>query len=449
MSRLWDKGGELDAAVARLTVGNDPKLDERLVRFDALASAAHATMLAKIGVLEPGEVEGLLDELRAIEGEAAQGAFVIEPEQEDGHTAIENRLTERLGDAGRRIHTGRSRNDQVIACLRLWGREALLDLTERLLALVELLTQLATENAETSVPGYTHTRQAMPSTLGHFFAAYADTLLDHLPWIETAWSHLNRSPLGSASGFGVALPLDRELVGDLLGFDAVQRNTLAVQNDRGRTEAMVLGVAAAVTSDLGRLARDLIDASSESKGFVSLAPEVTTGSSIMPQKRNPDGFEIIRAAAPRGRHLAAQVEDIYGGLSAGYHRDLQLTKEPFLEGLVSATDCLTTMHPLLSALEVDAERCREAILPATAATDAVYDDVAGGVAFREAYQRVAKAPETAYPGDPSVSWRGRTHTGAPGDSSYDYLDRGREAGTVWVAARRRQLDQVWGWFSED
>ena len=447
MSRLWDKGEALDAAVARLTVGRDPELDRRLLAFDALASAAHATMLESIGVLGRDELQQLLGELRTIASEAEAGEFSIEPADEDGHTAIENRLTERLGDAGRRIHTGRSRNDQVIAALRLWAREALLDLAQELSAVAGKLTELATEHAATSVPGFTHTRQAMTTTLGHFFAAYAENLLDHQPWLECAWQHLDRSPLGSASGFGVALPLDRQLIGDLLGFGSVQRNTLAVQNDRGRTEALVLGVAAAATTDLGRLARDLISYSGEAYGFVALGPETTTGSSIMPQKRNPDPLEIIRAAATRCRHLAGQVADLYGGLGAGYHRDLQLTKEPFLEGMVLATDCLRTVQPVLASLVVDSDRCRDAILPATAATDAIYAQVEQGLPFRDAYRRVGKGPETAFAGDPTTSWQRRTHLGAPGDSDFDYLSQRRATGDRWLAARRQEVSAVWSWFA--
>lgn len=446
MSRLWDKGGALDAAVERLTVGDDPELDRALVRFDALASAAHAKMLEAIGVLAPEEFTDLLRELRTIAAEAAEGRFEIARADEDGHTAIENRLTERLGDAGRRIHTGRSRNDQVIAALRLWGREALLDLTEELLEVATLLTAMAQTHRATSLPGYTHTRQAMTTTLGHFFAAFADNLLDHLPWIESAWGHLNRSPLGSASGYGVALPLDRARVAELLGFEGVQRNTLAVQGDRGRTEALVLGVAAAAVTDLGRLARDLIDYSSEARGFLTLAPETTTGSSIMPQKRNPDGLEIIRATAVRLRHLAAQVEAVYGGVGAGYHRDLQLTKQPFIEGMIAATDCLATMRPILSALEVDVARCRTAVLPSTAATDAIYLQVARGVPFRQAYREVARDPEGAYPDDPATSWRERRHAGAPGDTDLGYLTRRAEAGRDWLVGRKQQVAEAWGWF---
>jgi len=443
LSRLWDKGEALDAAVARLTVGRDPELDLRLVPYDALASAAHGKMLVRIGILTDEEAADLLDELKGIAEDAAAGRFAIDPADEDGHTAIENRLTSRLGDAGRKIHTGRSRNDQVIAALRLWGRAALLDFTEQLLAVVAVLSDLASEHAATSVPGYTHGRQAMTTTLGHYFAAFAESLLDHLPWIDAAWKHLDRSPLGSASGYGVALPLDREYVAELLGFDRVQSNTLAVQNDRGRTEAMVLGVVAAAVTDLGRLARDLISYSSEEMGFVRLAVETTTGSSIMPQKRNPDPLEIVRAAAVRCRHLVAQIGDTYGGVGAGYHRDLQLTKEPFLEGMILATDCCTAMASVLAALEVDVERCRAAIEPAAAATDAVYREVRAGTPFREAYRKIGRDPQGAYRGEPAASWRERTHRGAPGDPNGGGTDPRHAAGLAWHDERREKLAAAW------
>lgn len=219
-----------------------------------------------------------------------------------------------------------------------------------------------------------------------------------------------------------------------------------MQGDRGRTEALVLGVAAAAVTDLGRLARDLIDYSSEARGFLTLAPETTTGSSIMPQKRNPDGLEIIRATAVRLRHLAAQVEAVYGGVGAGYHRDLQLTKQPFIEGMIAATDCLATMRPILSALEVDVARCRTAVLPSTAATDAIYLQVARGVPFRQAYREVARDPEGAYPDDPATSWRERRHAGAPGDTDLGYLTRRAEAGRDWLVGRKQQVAEAWGWF---
>ena len=443
---LWDRGQSLNQRIARFTVGRDPELDLRLVAHDALASLAHGTMLAEIGVLAPEDLPPLRRELAAIAKEARAGTFRIEAADEDSHTAIEKRLTERLGDVGRRIHTGRSRNDQVIAALRLWGRETLLEQLDGLLAVVRQLLALAHEHAEVSLPGYTHTRQAMPSTLGFLFAAHAENLLDDIPWLQTAWGHLDRSPLGSASGYGVALPLDRRRVAELLGFGEVQSNTLAVQNDRGKTELLVLGAALAIALDLGRLASDLIGFSSDELGFIRLADEVTTGSSIMPQKRNPDVLELIRAGAARLRSRHAEIASIYGPLTSGYHRDLQLTKEPFLEGMQGVADLLAAIQPVLATLKVDPQRCRAAIQPATGATDAVYQRVAQGEPFRTVYREVAANPTAAIKGDPAEAWRHRTHQGAPGA-----LDLGPSQGEVeqaaaWLAAKVALLEGVWGLF---
>jgi argininosuccinate lyase len=411
MGRLWDRGTPLDEAVLRLTVGRDPELDLELVPFDCLASAAHARMLESIDVLSADERAGLERELGAIAEEALRGDFTIDPADEDGHTAIENRLTERLGDAGRKVHTGRSRNDQVIAALRLWGRQAILEQARGAAAVTSRLLDLAAEHRETTVPGYTHTRQAMPTTLGHFFAAWAEGLLDDLPWLESAFAHFDRSPLGSASGFGVGLPLDRQMVSDLLGFSCLQFNTLAVQNDRGKSEYLATGAAAALAGDLGRLACDLIWYSSDELRFVSLPSELTTGSSIMPQKRNPDVLELVRAGAAVLRSRHAEIGAVYGALAAGYHRDLQLTKEPFLAAMKALVDMTTVMEAALAALEVDRERCREAVLASTGATDAVYRRVAEGVPFRLAYR---KAAEKISGEERAEAWRDRTHAGAPG-----------------------------------
>ncbi len=444
MSRLWDRGSHLDARIARFTVGRDPELDQRLLAYDALGSAAHGTMLAEIGILDAADLPALVRELTLAAADARAGRLVIENADEDGHTALEKRLTERLGDVGRRIHTGRSRNDQVIATLRLWGREAVLELLQTLLDAADLLLDLAQEHRETSIPGYTHTRQAMPSTLGLLFAAHAENLLDDVPWLRTAFGHLDRSPLGSASGYGVALPLDRPRVAELLGFSGgCQVNTLAVQNDRGKTEALVLAAAAAAASDAGRLAADLIWFSSEELGFVRLDDAVTTGSSIMPQKRNPDVLELIRAGAARVRSRQAEIGAVYGPLPAGYHRDLQLTKEPFLEGMQTASDILAVLQPALGGLRVDAERCRAALVPAIGATDAVYQRVAAGEPFREVYREVAANPEAAVAGDVSLAWRARTHLGAPGALALDAARANAAAARTWVDAETSRLRAVW------
>ena len=443
MSRLWDRGEPLDHVVERFTVGRDPELDLRLAQYDALASAAHARMLHSIGVLTADDLAALLGELSRIVDDARAGAFTIALSQEDCHTAIENRLTEELGEVGKRIHTGRSRNDQVIAALRLFGREAVLELAERLGVVAGVLVDLAHRHRETSVPGYTHTRQAMPSTLGLLLGAHAETLTDAMPWLKTAYDHLNRSPLGSASGYGVSLPLDRPMVAKLLGMDGVQENTLAVQNDRGKTEMLVLGAALAPALDLGRLASDLIWFSTEELGYITLGHSVTTGSSIMPQKRNPDVLELIRASAARVRSRHQEIAAVFSPLSSGYHRDLQLTKEPFLEGMQICLDMMAAMVPVLESLEVHPRRCAAAMERAIGSTDAVFARVAGGEPFRVAYKVVAADPEGAVEGDPAQMWRGRKHLGAPGALDLTTCHRRLEQGRAWVSEKRRPVEQAW------
>jgi len=429
--------------VERFTVGRDPELDLRLAAHDALASAAHARMLRSIDVLGPGDLEVLLPALRAIADDARRGELSISLEQEDCHTAIENRLTEELGEIGKRIHTGRSRNDQVIAALRLYAREAVLHLVGLVLEVAGALADLAERYRETSIPGYTHTRQAMPSTLGLLLGAHAETLADGLPWLQTAFAHLNRSPLGSASGYGVALPLDRPMVAALLGMDGVQQNTLAVQNDRGKTEMLVLGAALGPALDLGRLASDLIWFSTEELGYVRLGHSVTTGSSIMPQKRNPDVLELIRASAARVRSRHAEIAAVFAPLSSGYHRDLQLTKEPFLEGMQTCLDMHAAMVPVLGSLKVDPARCREAMERSIGSTDAVFARVAGGEPFRTAYKAVAADPTGAVEGDPAEMWRGRTHLGAPGSLDQSALVTRIEEGRQWLEQKLAMVDGVW------
>jgi argininosuccinate lyase len=429
--------------VERFTIGRDPELDRSLIAYDALASAAHAAMLCQIGVLTRDDLAALRDALREVAEQAKAGSFVIPFEDEDGHTALENHLTRSLGDLGRRIHTGRSRNDQVIAALRLYGRDRVLDLAEATVDLAHTLMALAEAHRDVVMPGYTHTRQAMASTVGFLFAAHAEGVVDNLSWLEQGYRHLNRSPLGSASGYGVALALDRPLVARLLAFDRVQQNTLAVQNDRGKSEHLLLALASAVLQDLSRLASDLIWFSSDELHFFRLADRVTTGSSIMPQKRNPDVLELIRGQAARLRGRQVEVCAIYGSLPSGYHRDLQLTKEPFLAGMDATYDSLRVMELVLSSLTVDREACRAALNRAIGATDEVYRRVAGGAAFRLAYKEVAADPVGSVQADPAEGWRGRQHLGAPGAWS---LDSSRELLAVaqgWIRDARKQTSEVW------
>ncbi|MEM7483248.1 MAG: lyase family protein [Acidobacteriota bacterium] len=448
MTRLWDRGQRIDERIHRFTVGRDPELDLRLVPYDALASAAHAAGLVSIGLLSEGDFQALRRELAAIADDVRAGRFAITGDEEDGHTAIENRLVARLGDAGKRIHTGRSRNDQVIAATRLFGREALLDQMDTLLTLTDRLVALAERHREVSVPGYTHARQAVPSTLGFLFVAHAEGLAAAVPWLRTAFEHLDRSPLGSAAGYGVPLPLAREDVARRLAFGEVQGNTLAVQNERGKTEFLVLGAILGPVLDLGRLAADLIWFASDELRYLRLDESVTTGSSIMPQKRNPDVLELVRAGSARLRARQAEVAAVVGPLVSGYHRDLQLTKEPFLEGMVGAGDLLAAMLPVLETLTVDEERCRAAFQRSIGATDEVFRRVGRGEPFRSAYQAVAQDPEGAVDGDPAESWRLRTHLGAPGALDPAPVRRQVEQARRWLAETGERVAGAWRLLAE-
>jgi argininosuccinate lyase len=417
---LWqDQAAPLDSAVLEFTVGEDPVLDLELLPFDCVASAAHAQMLCEIGVLGADELVALRQALVHIERRARAREIAITPEQEDCHTALEALLIEAAGESGRRIHTGRSRNDQVIMALRLLVRERLVGLGQRALAVVGILAELGRAHHRVVMPGFTHTRLAMPSTAGQLFACAGQGLCRSLETWLPALALANRSALGSASGFGVPLGLDRERVAELLALDGVDENTLWVQNSRGQLEAAVLFGLHQTALSVGRLATDLIWYSAEAYGFFGLPEALTTGSSIMPQKRNPDLLELMRAvpAAMLGRYVS--VCGTLHGLVSGYHRDLQRTKSPLLGGLREIEAVLNLLAHTLSQISVDAERCSAAVTPELCATDLVYAKVKAGVPFREAYHQVKKAPLVAL--SSAAILAGRTHLGAPGTDPYPGL----------------------------
>ena len=388
--KLWDKSEPLDALIERFTVGDDYRLDSALVAADCVASLAHATMLAAIDVLTPGDLEQLRGGLLAALEQAEAGTFVIERADEDGHTALERFLTRHTA-AGARIHTGRSRNDQVMAALRVYGRDALAALQGLVLDLVDALLGFAAEHEWCSMPGRTHTQIAMPSTLGLWAAAFAEELLDDLALLDTCYRLTNRSPLGSAAGYGAPLPLDREQVAALLGCDGPVHNVLAAANSRGKLEAVTLDALDQVAMSLSRLAQDLILFSLPELGYVTLPVELCTGSSIMPHKRNPDGLELVRARAATVSGLAGAVKGIVRNLPSGYHRDLQETKRPYLQALDTVAGQLKVMRLTVDRLQVDEEALARALTPELFATDGAFALVQGGMAFRDAYRAAAGA----------------------------------------------------------
>jgi argininosuccinate lyase len=391
VTRLWDKGAPLDARVLAYTAGEDHALDDRLVRYDVQGSIAHAEMLHAAGLLSDADLKGLVDALQDIAAAHARGEWRVTLEQEDGQTAIESLLTQRLGAAGARIHLGRSRNDQVLTALRLYLRDAVEQLRAGALGVAAALDALAARQGEVALPGYTHLQQAMPSSVALWAQGFAAEVRDDADGLRHAHRRIGKSPLGSAAGYGTpGLPVSRSLTREKLGFAEVQEPVTAVQLSRGKAEAHVLFEVTLLMQDLGRLASDLILFYTQEFAYVALPEAFTTGSSIMPQKRNPDVFELIRGRSATALACLVEALGICSRLPSGYHRDLQLIKAPLFRGIDL---CLQTLDILPSALEGLRFRPEKIRLdPSIHATEQAYRLVLDeGIPFREAYLRVARS----------------------------------------------------------
>jgi argininosuccinate lyase len=390
MAKVWDKGGaKLDPVIERYTVGNDYILDRRLFRYELAASAAHASMLGKIGILSDTERDSLLDEIKKLHTEYGD-SIVLEVSDEDIHSKLENLLTARLGDTGKKLHTGRSRNDQILTVLRLFEKDKLIEIAEQLKILTDSLLNLNKENGGTVLPGYTHTRQAMPMTVGMWCAAFIESGQDTHQILKSAYQLTDQNPLGTASGFGVPLPLDRKMTADLLGFGGVQDSPVYAQNSRGKIEAFIADACWSVMHDLSRMASDLILWSMEETGYIALGPEVTTGSSIMPQKRNPDALELIRGRANIVLACSTALKTLVSGTISGYNRDVQETKEQVMRALDITSESLGAMAVILGHIRFDPERIRQQMTPGIFATDLAFAKVRDGMPFRDAYREAAK-----------------------------------------------------------
>jgi argininosuccinate lyase len=388
--KLWDKGYTLDREVEEFTVGEDYLLDQQLVRYDCLASVAHARALGRASILEPGEVDRLLEELQRIIRLDEQGKFRILPEHEDCHTAIENHLTRTLGDLGEKIHTGRSRNDQVLAALRLYYKDQLAECQGLMTSLVQTIEQFAARSGAVALPGYTHTRKAMPSSIGLWAGSFVESMEDNLRLVQVARELIDQSPLGTGAGYGVPLDLDREYVAELLKFERVQQNPIYTQNSRGKFEVTILHALAQIMLDLNKMATDLILFSMPELGYFELPEELCTGSSIMPQKRNPDVLELVRAKYHQVVALEFQVKSSIANLISGYHRDLQMTKGPVMKGFQVTQESLSVMARVLDRLVVNEARCAAGLTDEVYATERVHELVKQGVPFREAYRKVSE-----------------------------------------------------------
>jgi len=389
VSRLWDKGAPLDERVLRYTAGEDYGLDERLVAYDIRASIAHAQMLHAQRLLTAADLEAIHAGLTALAAEHERGEWRIELADEDGQTALERRLSERIGAAGARIHLGRSRNDQVLTAIRLYLRDAIATLSAGATGAADALDQLAAREPGTTLPGYTHLQQAMPSSVALWAGGFAAELRDDAAGITQVLRRADLNPLGSAAGYGTpGLPVDREATRAALGFASVHAPVTAVQLSRGKAESQLLFEITLLLQDLGRFAADVLLFASSEFGFVTLSEAFTTGSSIMPQKRNPDVFELIRGRTATAQGCLVEALAVCAKLPSGYHRDLQLLKFPLFRGIDLALETLAIVPAAVAALTFHPERIRldESIHAAEEANRMV---VAEGIPFREAYRRVA------------------------------------------------------------
>jgi argininosuccinate lyase len=437
-AQLWAKGMPLDQAIHRFTVGDDPELDVRLLVHDALGSAAHARMLAETGLMPKADATALVKALAGIARRARQGGLQITPEQEDAHTAIEALLTAELGDAGKRIHLGRSRNDQVILALRLYMREALLDTAERTAKLARNFAGFARVHAHEPMPGYTHLRRAMPSTFGLWATAFAAGLAEELQNLQALYARLDRCPLGAAAGFGVPLPIEREVTAKFLGFSQVQISPVDVQNSRGRHELAPLNAFASIGLVMEKFLWDVSLYSMQEFGFLKLPDAFTTGSSIMPQKRNPDVVELARGRCRELRGYAAMMQELASGLPSNYHRDLQLLKKPLFSAVQSVQGWLDVLIALVPALEVDAARAKAACSDDIYAAHQAFMLAQSGMPFRDAYRQVAKQLESgAFKPDRLALTA--THLGGAGKLGLELIEAELAAGERWTADIRTRL----------
>ena len=393
-SKLWDKGFATDALIEDYTVGNDRELDMRLARYDVEGSLAHIAMLEKIGLLTASELETLTAGLRQIASEIEAGEFAIEPDTEDIHSQVELLLTRRLGDVGKKIHAGRSRNDQVLVDIKLFLRDELRTLAGDVRAVFDRLQELSERYKDVLMPGYTHLQIAMPSSFGLWFGAYAETLADDMRLIVAAWHIANQNPLGSAAGYGSSFPLDRTMTTRLLGFESLHYNAVAAQMSRGKSERAAANAIAAVAATAGRLAMDACMFMSGNFGFISLPDELTTGSSIMPHKKNPDVFEMIRGRCNRLQALPNEIALLLTNLPVGYHRDMQLLKDILFPATEEMRRTLRMLDFMLANIKVNEKILDEAKYDYLFTVEDVNRMVLDGVPFREAYRSVGMSVQS-------------------------------------------------------
>ncbi len=386
--KLWEKNIDVNPEIERFTVGRDRELDLMLARYDVLGSLAHCKMLESIGLLTKEEVELLRQGLWGIYSATMTGTFIIEDGVEDVHSQVELILTRKLGDIGKKIHSGRSRNDQVLVDLKLFTRHELQEVCEAVMELFHALIEQSEKHKDVLMPGYTHLQVAMPSSFGLWFGAYAESLADDMLFLQAAYRMCNRNPLGSAAGYGSSFPLNRTMTTELLGFDTMNYNVVYAQMGRGKSERNVAFALASVAGTLAKLAFDACMFNSQNFGFVKLPAECTTGSSIMPHKKNPDVFEIMRAKCNRLQALPMDIAMIMNNLPSGYFRDLQIIKELFLPAFADIKDCLAMATYIIERIEVNKEILNDSRYDAMFSVEEVNRLATEGMPFRDAYKKV-------------------------------------------------------------
>ena len=419
-NKLWEKNFEVNKEIERFTVGSDREMDLYLAKYDVLGSMAHITMLESIGLLGSDELQPLLTELKAIYHTCEKGEFVIEDGVEDVHSQVELMLTRKLGDMGKKIHSGRSRNDQVFVDLKLFTRHELIDVVEGVKVLFDELIQKSNQYKDVLMPGYTHLQIAMPSSFGLWFGAYAESLADDMLFLLAAYRMTNRNPLGSAAGYGSSFPLNRTMTTQLLGFDSMDYNVVYAQMGRGKMERNVAFAMATVAGTLAKMAYDACLFNCQNFQFVKLPKECTTGSSIMPHKKNPDVFELIRAKSNKLQSLPQQIMLIMNNLPVGYFRDLQIIKEVFLPAFDELKDCLQMAAYIINKMAVNEHILDNPMYDPMFSVEEVNRLAANGMPFRDAYKKVGLEIESGqFHADKNIH---HTHEGSMGNLCNDKIE---------------------------
>mgnify|MGYP003585501022 CR=1 FL=1 len=418
-TKLWEKSTQVNAKIEAFTVGRDREMDVFLAKYDVLGSMAHITMLQSVGLLQENELQPLLDTLKEIYTTADNDNFVIEEGVEDVHSQVELLLTRKLGDIGKKIHSGRSRNDQVLLDLKLFARAELQKTVSAVEQLFEVFINQSNTYKDILLPGYTHLQVAMPSSFGLWFGAYAESLADDLQMLLAAWKITNRNPLGSAAGYGSSFPLNRQMTTDLLGFDSMNYNVVYAQMGRGKMERTVANALSSVAATVAKLAFDACMFTSQNFGFIKLPDEFTTGSSIMPHKKNPDVFELTRAKCNKLQALPQQIMMITNNLPSGYFRDLQIIKEVFVPAFAELNDCLEMTAMMMAQVKVNTEILNDPKYDLIFSVEEVNRLTLTGVPFRDAYKQVGLEIEAGnFSPDKNVN---HTHEGSIGNLQNDNI----------------------------